>query len=75
MGNSGCNSRDISYCMGTLVEAMDVRSAQTLLMRGGTSYVGMAASSIVKQLGLIDALRNSNGADYVIVDKGKCLIE
>jgi NADPH:quinone reductase len=81
LGNPGCNSRDIPYCLGSLVEAMDVKSGQTLLVRGGTSSVGMAAISISKQLGLIvvattrnknkiDALRN-NGADYVVIDNGQ----
>ena len=69
----------------SLVEAMDVKSGQTLLVRGGTSSVGMAAISISKQLGLtvvattrsnnkIDALHN-NGADYVIVDNGQIASE
>jgi NADPH:quinone reductase len=66
---------------GSLVEAMDVRSGQTLLVRGGTSSVGMAAITIAKQLGLIvvsttrnknkiDAL-HKNGADYVVIDNGQ----
>ena len=38
---------------GSLIEAMDVKSGQTLLVRGGTSSVGMAAISFAKQLGLI----------------------
>lgn len=70
---------------GSLVEAMDVNSGQTLLVRGGTSSVGMAAISIAKDLGLtivattrnknkIDAL-NNNGADYVIMDNGQIASE
>jgi NADPH:quinone reductase len=66
---------------GSLVEAMDVKSGQTLLVRGGSSSVGMAAISIAKQLGLIvvattrnknkiDALPN-NDADYVVIDNGQ----
>jgi len=69
----------------SLVEAMEVKSGQTLLVRGGTSSVGMAAVSIAKQIGLtvvattrnknkIDALLN-NGADYVIVDNGQIASE
>ncbi|MFL6408582.1 MAG: zinc-binding dehydrogenase [Nitrososphaeraceae archaeon] len=57
---------------------MEVKSGQTMLVRCGTSSVGMAAISIAKKLGLtvvatarnknkIDAIRN-NGAEYVIVD-------
>ena len=60
---------------------MDVKSGQTLLVRGGTSSVRMAAISIAKQLGLIvvattrnenkiDALHR-NGADYVVIDNGQ----
>jgi NADPH:quinone reductase len=69
----------------SLVEAMEVKSGQALLVRGGTSSMGMAAISIAKQLGLtvvattrnknkIDAVRN-NGADYVIVDNGQIASE
>jgi NADPH:quinone reductase len=65
---------------GSLVEAMDVRAGQTLLVRGGTSSVGMAAASLAKRRGLrvlattrdpakADALR-ANGADDVVVDTG-----
>jgi NADPH:quinone reductase-like Zn-dependent oxidoreductase len=65
---------------GSLVEAMDVRAGQTLLIRGGTSSVGMAAASLAKGIGLrviattrdptkADALR-ANGAEDVIIDTG-----
>lgn len=65
---------------GSLVEAMDVQAGQTLLIRGGTSSVGMAAASLAKRLGLrviattrdaskADALRQ-NGADDVILETG-----
>jgi NADPH:quinone reductase len=66
---------------GSLLEAMEVRGGQTLLIRGGTSSVGMAAASLAKHRGLrviattrdaarADALRG-NGADDVIVDTGR----
>jgi NADPH:quinone reductase-like Zn-dependent oxidoreductase len=66
---------------GSLVEAMDVRAGQTLLIRGGTSSVGMAAASLAKGRGLrvlattrdpakADALR-ANGADDVVIDSGR----
>ena len=66
---------------GSLVEAMEVEAQQTLLIRGGTSSVGMAAASLAKHLSLrviattrdaskADALRE-NGADDVIIDKGR----
>ena len=66
---------------GSLVEAMEVGADQMLLIRGGTSSVGMAATSLAKHMGLrviattrdaskADALRE-NGADDVIIDKGR----
>ena len=65
---------------GSLVEAMDVQPGQTLLIRGGTSSVGMAAASLAKSKGLhvlattrggakAAALRE-NGADDVVLDTG-----
>jgi NADPH:quinone reductase-like Zn-dependent oxidoreductase len=65
---------------GSLVEAMEVQAGQTLLIRGGTSSVGMAAGSLAKGMGLrviattrdpakTDALR-ANGADDVLIDTG-----
>jgi NADPH:quinone reductase len=66
---------------GSLFEAMDVTAGQTLLIRGGTSSVGMAALSLAKGMGLrvlattrdaakADALR-ANGADDVVIDTGR----
>jgi NADPH2:quinone reductase len=66
---------------GSLVEAMEVRAGQTLLIRGGTSSVGMAAASLARGMGLRvitttrdpakgDALRGG-GADEVIIDTGQ----
>lgn len=66
---------------GSLVEAMDVQAAQTLLIRGGTSSVGIAAASLAKARGVrvlattrgaakANALR-ANGADDVVVDTGR----
>jgi len=65
---------------GSLFEALDVRSGQRLLIRGGTSSVGMAAASIAKRHGLqviattravakAEALI-ANGADEVVIDTG-----
>ena len=65
---------------GSLFEAMEVKAGQTLLVRGGTSSVGMAATSLAKHRGLrvlattrnaakTDALRE-NGADDVVIDAG-----
>jgi NADPH:quinone reductase-like Zn-dependent oxidoreductase len=66
---------------GSLVEALEVRAGQTLLVRGGTSSVGMAAISLAKDMGLrviattrnpakADALR-AHGADDVLLDHGQ----
>lgn len=65
---------------GSLVEAMQVQPGQTLLVRGGTSSVGLAAITLAKNMGLtvLATTRNpakiatlqSNGADLVILDKG-----
>lgn len=70
---------------GSVVEAMELQSGQTLLIRGGTSSVGMAAASIAKRIGArvlattrdpakADALRE-NGADEVIIDTGHIVDE
>ena len=66
---------------GSLSEAMDVRAGQTLLIRGGTASVGMAAITIAKDMGMrvIATTRSEakrevlfeNGADHVILDRGQ----
>ncbi|MGA7367981.1 MAG: zinc-binding dehydrogenase [Nitrososphaeraceae archaeon] len=66
---------------GSLNEAMDIKNGETLLIRGGTTSVGMAATSIAKELGLtvVATARNkikedallANGADHVIIDDGE----
>ena len=70
---------------GSLVEALEVVAGQTLLIRGGTSSVGMAAALLAKGMGLrviattrdpakAAALRE-NGADDVVVDTGHIVDE
>ena len=65
---------------GSLKRALDVQAGQTLLIRGGTSSVGMMAAQLAKHLGLTvlattrnpakaDRLRQ-NGADHVLLDDG-----
>lgn len=65
---------------GSLVSGLDVQAGQTLLIRGGTSSVGMTATSLAKQMGLTviattrnpaksEALR-ANGVDQVVIDDG-----
>ena len=66
---------------GSLVEALEVQARQTLLIRGGTSALGMAATSMAKDMGLtvLATTRNpnkteallANGVDYVILDDGQ----
>jgi NADPH:quinone reductase len=65
---------------GSLTVGLDVRPGQTLLIRGGTSSVGMTAAVLAKQLGLtvLSTTRNPAsaprllelGVDRVIVDSG-----
>ena len=65
---------------GSLTQALVVRSGETLLIRGGTSSIGMLSCQLAKHLGLtvISTTRNEskkeflieNGADYVLIDNG-----
>lgn len=65
---------------GSLFEAMDVQTGQSLLIRGGTSSVGMAAIMLAKDHGLkiLATTRNpakekalqDQGAEDVIIDTG-----
>lgn len=65
---------------GALTVGLDVQPGQTLLIRGGTSSVGLTAAILAKRRGLTvlattrsqakaDALREA-GADHVVVDDG-----
>lgn len=66
---------------GSLTSGLDVKAGQTLLIRGGTSSIGMAAASIAKNMGLkvISTTRNpdktkllkDHGVDEVMIDDGK----
>ncbi len=65
---------------GSLNQALEIQSGETLLIRGGTSSIGMLACQFAKSKGLtvISTSRNpekkealtSNGADYVVIDDG-----
>jgi NADPH2:quinone reductase len=66
---------------GSLFDALEVRAGQTLLVRGGTSSVGMAAIDLAKGHGLTvlattrnparAAILRDAGADEVIIDNGQ----
>jgi NADPH:quinone reductase-like Zn-dependent oxidoreductase len=66
---------------GSLTVGLDLRPGQTLLIRGGTSSVGMAAAVLAKDRGLTvlsttrrperAAVLEAIGADHVIVDGGE----
>jgi NADPH:quinone reductase len=65
----------------SLKEGLEVVQGQTLLVRGGTSSVGMAAITLSKGMGavVIATTRNQakvkalqeNGADHVVIDNGE----
>ena len=65
---------------GSLHKALEVQQEQTLLIRGGTSSVGMAATQLAKQLGVtvLATTRNPakaeglrrNGVTHVVIDSG-----
>ena len=65
---------------GSLHEALEVQQDLTLLIRGGTSSIGMAATQLAKQLGVtvIATTRNPaktegmvrNGVTHVVIDSG-----
>ena len=65
---------------GSLTEGLEVKAGQSLLVRGGTSSVGMATITLAKEMGLtiaattrnlakVNALRE-HGVDRVIIDDG-----
>lgn len=65
---------------GSLNEALEVKKGETLLIRGGTSSIGILACQLAKHYGLtvISTTRNpekeihlkENGADEVLIDDG-----
>jgi len=66
---------------GCLADAIDVKTGDTLLVRGGTSSVGMAAIALGKRLGCSVAATTRNpmkqdaltaaGAQHVLIDNGQ----
>lgn len=65
---------------GSLYQALQIQTGETLLIRGGTSSVGMTATRIAKRAGLtvLATTRSSkrehilleNGVDHVVIDNG-----
>lgn len=65
---------------GSLHAALELEAGQTLLIRGGTTSVGLAAAVLAKQQGATvaattrqakrESLLRENGADHVFIDKG-----
>ena len=65
---------------GSLNQALEIKEGEVLLVRGGTSSIGLTACQLAKYQGLtvISSTRNtdksdhlkSNGADYVVIDEG-----
>jgi len=65
---------------GSLNQALELKNQQTLLIRGGTSSIGLLSGQLAKTLGatVISTSRNpdkidflkDNGADHVLIDNG-----
>ena len=66
---------------GSLTVGLDAQPGQTLLVRGGTSSVGMATAVLAKRLGLTvlsttrswgkEGALNAIGVDHVVIDDGR----
>jgi NADPH:quinone reductase len=66
---------------GSLTIGLDGKSGQSILIRGGTSSIGMATAILAKDLGMtvLSTTRNAGkiaalesiGVDYVVVDNGE----
>lgn len=66
---------------GSLTVGLEIQAGQTMLIRGGTSSIGMTATQLAKETGLTvlattrnpqkaDKLR-ANGVDHVVLDDGR----
>ena len=71
----------IQTAWGSLNSALQLQPGQSLLIRGGTTSVGLAAAVLAKQQGVTvaattrkadrEAMLNNNGADHVFIDSGE----
>ncbi|KAK3675948.1 hypothetical protein LTR78_004140 [Recurvomyces mirabilis] len=76
----GCGEM-LQTAYGSLFNALQLKKGETLLVRGGTTSIGLAAAAIAKSHGVkvISTTRNSarnellkkSGADIVVIDSGK----
>lgn len=76
----GAVPETLQTAYGSLTEGLDVRPGQTLLIRGGTSSVGMTAAVLAKRLGITvlattrteakAAALKGIGVDHVLIDDG-----
>lgn len=70
---------------GSLHLALKIKAGETLLIRGGTSSVGMLATQLAKKSGLIvlattrnqdkEPLLLNNGADHVLIEDGNLAVK
>ncbi|MCH8247711.1 MAG: zinc-binding dehydrogenase [Bacteroidetes bacterium] len=71
----------IQTAWGSLHTALQIQEGQTLLIRGGTTSVGLAATVLAKKNGVTvaattrrperEAMLRENGADHVFIDTGE----
>lgn len=76
----GAVPETLQTAYGSLTTGLDLTAGQTLLVRGGTSSVGLAAAALAKDLGatVLSTTRNpdragalkEHGVDHVLVDGG-----
>jgi NADPH:quinone reductase len=77
----GAIPETLQTAYGSLTTGLDLQPGQSLLIRGGTSSVGLAAATVAKDLGATvlattrqpdraDALK-AHGVDYPVVDPGE----
>ncbi len=71
----------VQTAWGSLTSALRLQPGQSLLIRGGTTSVGLAAAALAKQQGATvaattrkadrQAMLEGNGADHVFIDSGE----
>jgi NADPH2:quinone reductase len=77
----GAVPETLQTAYGSLTTGLDLSRGQSLLVRGGTSSVGLAASGVAKEMGatVITTTRQQDrvqallehGADHVLIDEGQ----